>query len=74
VQVRSFDAVCRMVAAGMGITILPRSGAVPQAQALGLHLAHIDGMRTERRLLMVMRRRDALTPAARALVDMVSPQ
>lgn len=74
VQVRSFDAVCRMVAAGLGIAILPRSGAVPQAQALGLHLAQIDGMRTERRLLMVMRRRDALTPAARALVDMVAPQ
>lgn len=74
VQVRSFDALCRMVAVGLGVGILPRSGASPHAEALGLHLARLDDMRTERRLLLVMRRRDALTPAARALVDLVAPQ
>jgi DNA-binding transcriptional LysR family regulator len=74
VQVRSFDAMCRMVAVGLGVCILPRSGAAPHAAAMGLHLARLEGMRIERRLLLAMRSRTALTPAARALADMIAPQ
>jgi DNA-binding transcriptional LysR family regulator len=71
VQVRSFDAMCRMVAAGLGVAILPRAGAAPHVASMGLQLAELAGVRTERKLLMVMRDRDALSPAARALVDML---
>lgn len=74
IQVRSFDVMCRMVAAGLGVCIMPRSGAAPHARAMGLHLARLEGVRTERRLLMIMRARANLTPAARALVEMVAPQ
>ena len=35
-QVRSFDAMGRMVAAGLGLAVLPRAGALPYAHALGL--------------------------------------
>ena len=73
VQVRSFDAMCRMVAAGLGVAILPRAGAAPHVASMGLHLAALAGVRTERKLLMVMRDRDRLSPAARALVDMLQP-
>lgn len=73
-QTRSFDAMCRMVAAGMGVCILPRTAAEPLASSLGLALTQLSGVRTERRLLMAMRQRNALSPAARALVDMVVPQ
>lgn len=73
-QTRSFDAMCRMVAAGMGVCILPRTAAEPLASSLGLALAQLTGVRTERRLLMAMRERSALSPAARALVDMVVPR
>ena len=69
-QVRSFDAMGRMVAAGLGLAVLPRQGALPYAHALGLVIAPLQGLQTERRLLMAMRDRNALSPAASALVQM----
>jgi DNA-binding transcriptional LysR family regulator len=71
VQARTFEAVGRMVAAGLGLGILPRAGAAPQATALGLKLVPLEGMRTERRLLLVMRDRQLLSTAARAFVELV---
>lgn len=71
VQVRSFDALCRMVAAGLGVAILPRAGAAPHAASMGLHIARLEGMATQRRLLLAMRDRAALSPPARALVEMI---
>jgi DNA-binding transcriptional LysR family regulator len=71
VQARSFDAMCRMVAAGLGLTILPRSGSQLYAQALGLQVMALKGMDTRRRLLLVMRARAALSPAALALVEIM---
>lgn len=73
VHTRSFDAMCRMVAAGMGVAILPRSAAGALAPSLGLRMRRLTGMRTERRLLLAMRRRADLGSAARAFVDMVLP-
>lgn len=67
-QVRSFDAMARMVSAGLGLAVLPREGALPYVRALGMVLAPISGMRCERRLLLAMRDRDLLTPAAQAFV------
>ena len=69
-QVRSFDAMGRMVAAGLGLAVLPRQGALPYAHALGLLIAPLHGMQTERRLLLAMRDRNALSPAASAMVQM----
>jgi DNA-binding transcriptional LysR family regulator len=71
VQVRSFDAMCRMVAAGLGLAVLPRAGATLYAQAMGLKVLGLDGLESRRRLLLVMRRRDALSAAAQAMVDLV---
>ena len=71
VQVRSFDAMCRMVAAGLGLAILPRAGAALYAEALHLRIVDLDGLAVRRRLLVAMRSRAALTPAAQALVNMI---
>ncbi len=71
VHVRSFDAMCRMVAAGLGLAILPRAGAMPHLAAMGLALAPLAGMPTERCLLVAMRDRAALSPAAAALVGLI---
>ena len=71
VQVRSFDAMCRMVAAGIGVAILPRQGAALHATAMGLEIRQLDGVATWRRLMLLMRNRDALSPAARAMVELV---
>jgi DNA-binding transcriptional LysR family regulator len=70
-QVRSFEAMGRMVAAGLGLAVLPREGALPYVRALGLVIAPLQGLRTERRLLLAMRDRAALSPAAAALVRLV---
>ena len=72
-QVRSFDAMARMVSAGLGLAVLPREGARPYVHTLGMVLASISGMRCERRLLLAMRERARLTPAAQAFVRMVEP-
>lgn len=71
VQVRSFDAMCRMVSAGLGIAILPRWSALPHAPAMGLVLRRLDGLWTQRRLLLAMRDRASLSDPARAFVEMV---
>lgn len=71
VQVRSFDAMCRMVASGIGIAILPRAAAELYAQALQLVLVELEGIGVDRVLLLAMRRRTELSVAAAALVEMM---
>lgn len=70
IQVSTFDAACRSVAAGLGLAIVPRE-AVGEAHArdLGLHLVPLSDAWAARRFVMCMRSRDALTTAARSLVD-----
>lgn len=74
VQVRSFDAMCRMVAAGLGVAILPRAAAQPNAAAFGLAIVELVGMHVERRLLLAMRERPKLSAAAEALVAMIETE
>ena len=71
VQVRSFDSMCRMVASGIGIAILPRAAAALFADALQLALVDIQGIEADRVLLVAMRRRAELSSAAAALVEML---
>lgn len=70
VQVRSFDALSRMVAAGLGVAILPRAGAAPHAAAMGLRLVPLEGAWVQRRLRLAMRDRQQLSGPARAFVDL----
>ena len=71
VRARSFDATLRMVAAGLGLAILPRSGTSMYASALGLQVTPLQGLDLQRRLLLAMRSRAVLSPAASKLVDMI---
>lgn len=71
VQVRGFDEVCRMITAGLGIGILPRAGAAPHVQSMGLTLRRLSGMATRRQLLLVMRDEAHLSGPAGAFVQMV---
>ncbi len=72
-QVRSFDAMARMVSAGLGLAVLPREGALPYVRTLGLALGRISGMRSERHLLLAMRDRTQLSPAGQAFVRLAVP-
>ncbi len=71
VQVRSFDTMCRMVSAGIGAGILPRTVALPHVRSMGLAILTLKGMRTERRLLLAMRDREALSMPAQRFVELV---
>jgi DNA-binding transcriptional LysR family regulator len=71
VQVRSFDAMCRMVACGLGLAILPRAAAALYAESLQLVEVDLQGLELERHLLLAMRRRSELSAPAAALVQMI---
>lgn len=71
VQVRGFDEVCRMIAAGLGIGVLPRASIAPQIKALDLRVARLSGMRTIRGLLLIMRSGATLSPPAQRFVELV---
>ncbi|MBL8351912.1 MAG: LysR family transcriptional regulator [Burkholderiaceae bacterium] len=71
VQVRSFDSMCRMVASGLGVAVLPRSAAALYTRALDLVMLRLSGLEVERLLLLALRQRSELSPAARAFVAMI---
>lgn len=68
VQVRNFDAVCRMVSAGIGAAIVPRAAGAPHLKAQGLVMVRLSGIPVTRRLLLVMRDPLKLSPPARDFV------
>ena len=52
IHVRSFDAMCQMVAAGLGVAVLPEAAARPLVKALGLRLVALTDPWVERDLLL----------------------
>lgn len=71
VQVRGFDTMCKMVASGVGVAILPHLCALPLAPALGLNIQRIQGEWGRRRLYLAMRDRQQLSIAAQAFVALI---
>jgi DNA-binding transcriptional LysR family regulator len=69
IQVTTFDAACRNVAAGLGIAVVPRESAEPHAQALGLRIVPLTDPWAERRFVICMRSRESLSAGAGLLVD-----
>ena len=69
IQVRSFDAMCQMVAAGLGVAVLPDAAVQPLVRALGLRKLELSAPWVERELLLGARDFAALPKPARSLVD-----
>jgi DNA-binding transcriptional LysR family regulator len=69
IQVSTFDAACRNVAAGLGIAIVPREAAETQARALNLRLVPLTDPWAVRRFVVCLRSRESLTATARLLAD-----
>ncbi|MGF6394534.1 LysR family transcriptional regulator [Pseudomonas plecoglossicida] len=69
IHVPSFDAVCRMVQANMGLGILPRKAFELFGGALGLQAVKLADDWAERELLLVVRELDALSPVSRLLFE-----
>jgi DNA-binding transcriptional LysR family regulator len=72
IQVRSFDAVCRMVMAGMGIGVLPLLAAQPHVRSLGLKLIRLQDAWAQRSLLLGVRDTAALPAPVRLLASSLS--
>lgn len=68
VQLRSFDAVCRLVEAGVGIGVVPRTTAVRVSAAMRLALVELNDDWAVRDLTICVREFAALRPYAQELV------
>jgi DNA-binding transcriptional LysR family regulator len=69
IQVRSFDAMCLMVSAGLGIAILPSLAVSPHLVSMGLRKIDLAEDWARRELLMCARDFSALPRPARLLVE-----
>ena len=69
INVRSFDAMCQMVAAGLGIAVLPDAAVQPLVKALGLRKLELSDSWVNRQLLLGLRDLTALPRTVRSLLD-----
>jgi DNA-binding transcriptional LysR family regulator len=69
VQLRSFDAVCRMVEAGVGLGIVPETTAQRAARTMAITLVELEDPWAVRELTICIRDLAGLTPSARQLVE-----
>jgi DNA-binding transcriptional LysR family regulator len=73
VQVKSFDAICRMVGAGLGIGVLPIAAAAPHQRSMGLASVPLADAWARRELRLGARSLAALSAPARALFEALLP-
>ncbi|MDR5747263.1 LysR family transcriptional regulator [Caballeronia sp. LZ029] len=69
IHVPGFDAVCRMVQAGMGVGVLPLQVFEAMGRQLGLAAVPLDDEWAARSLVIVVRDSDALSPVSRLLFE-----
>jgi DNA-binding transcriptional LysR family regulator len=69
VQLRSFDAVCRLVEAGVGVGVVPQTTARRAARTMRLSVIALCDDWAVRDLNIVVRSLEDLRPSARALVE-----
>jgi Transcriptional regulator len=70
-QMRSFDAASRLVAAGLGVAVLPREALAPQLQYLPLAAVPLDEEWAARTHFLALRTTSEAPAAARTLVDVL---
>lgn len=71
VQVRSFDAMCRMIARGIGIGVLPDTAAEPHVASMKLARVRLQEPWATRRMLLGHRGLETLAPPARELAEAI---
>jgi DNA-binding transcriptional LysR family regulator len=72
VQVRSYDAVCKLVSAGMGVSLVPQQVAELLAPSLGISTVRLRDAWGTRHLTAAVRRLDTLDEAGRAFFELVT--
>lgn len=68
IQVRSFEAMCRMVEAGVGVGIMPESAALRHAQTMRIAIVTLEDDWAIRERSVLVRELEALPASARDLV------
>jgi DNA-binding transcriptional LysR family regulator len=71
IQVRSFEAMCRIVEAGVGIGVVPESAARRHAQTMNIKLLELEDDWALRDRSVLVRNRLSLPRSALALIDML---
>lgn len=71
IEVGSFDSVCRMIEAGVGIGVVPEQAARRFASNMNVRLVRLSDPWAERKLHICVRDLDALPAFARDLVDIL---
>jgi DNA-binding transcriptional LysR family regulator len=69
VQLRSFDAVCRLVECGVGVGVVPQTTAARAAKTMALAVTDLADDWALRELTIVVRAGDEPRPYAKALVE-----
>ena len=67
IQVRSYDAMCKMIAVNLGIGVLPYQACAPQLQAMGLKVVQLEDAWAKRTLLLATKQHAPQLPAAMLL-------
>jgi len=69
IQVTGYDALCLMVAAGLGIGVMPRGSAALYRGTLAIRAITLNEPWAQRRLGLCVRAEESLSSVARLLVD-----
>src|SRR5450830_773345 len=69
IQLSSFDAMCRMIGAGVGVGIVPESAARRNRESMGLALIELTDAWSVRERYILVRDREKLTLYAQSLID-----
>lgn len=69
VNVSGFESICRMVEAGVGISIVPESSANRHQRTMNLHKIYLDEVWASRERSMIVQDYQKLEPVAQALVQ-----
>jgi len=68
IQLSSFDAMCRMIGAGVGVGIVPESAARRNQAAMGISLIELTDPWSVRERYILVRKREALPRYAESLI------
>ena len=74
IHVTSFDAACAMVAAGLGVSVVPRAAATPYTRSLSLAAVPLSDAWATRQLFLCSRSGGELHSAARLLFEHLRKQ
>jgi len=69
IRISSFDCMCRMVSAGLGVAVLPRSVINQYLRSHKLKAVTLDEAWAQRSLLLAFKKYDTASPTLKTLID-----